>query len=169
MATSLRLVVRIEGHAVGGTEQGNVVPQWHPVIEKIIDMPAGTTVGQIDSLAAPSGSAAAAVATVDLRGSLSSPVTQLGTQSFTDLVLMWIENQATTTGKTLDVGAGSNPVTSWVKASGDAVKLYPGGFFLYYAGAVDDCGTTAATGDIISLDPGANTVAYQTLFAGRSV
>lgn len=162
-----RIRVLVEVLVVGDSE-GDSAPRWAPKFEKVIDLASGTSAGQIDSAYVEDGSAVAAAATLDLRGALTNEVRTAGSQVFTDVQVFWVENKATATTKTLEVGAGSNPWITWLKATGDAVKLYPGGFFLYYAGQVDDVQTTATTGDILTLDPGANTIGYQVGVLGRS-
>lgn len=165
--TSARIRITIETFVIGDSE-GDNRPRWTPVKEKVINLPNGTSAGQIDAAYIEDTSAAGSAATFDLRGSLTNEVRTAGTQAFTDVVAFWIDNTATATGKTLEVGAGSNPWITWVKATGDAVKVPAGGFLFWYAGDVDDIQTTATTGDVLTIDPGANTIGFQVGVLGRS-
>jgi len=113
-------------------------------------------------------SAAAAADAIDLRGSLVGAFGNV--LSFVEVKLILIVNRATTSTHVLSVGAGSNPAFSGLfGATGDIIKVAAGGTFLWIA-PYDGSGllTTAGTADILTIDPGANTISYDIVILGAS-
>lgn len=171
IVTTCRVHVKIETVTIDTAADGaGNPPQFRTMFEKVVDFASGVAANQIDQIYVDDGSAAATPATYDLKGgaALTGPIRGAGAASFVDVALMWFENQATTTGKLLDVGAGSNPFLSFVKATGDAIRIPAGGWCIWYAGQVDDQQPVAGTGDVLTIDPGANTVGFQFGVVGRS-
>lgn len=69
----------------------------------------------------------------------------------------------------LTIGAGTNPWISWLIATGDGVKVGPGGLLALIAPDASGLGTvTASTGDILTVTPGAAAGAYQIMILGRT-
>jgi hypothetical protein len=103
--------------------------------------------------------------TFDLAGSLTDPMGS--TLVFAEVNLFIIWNLHATS--IYSVGAGSNPFINWVMASGDGVKVRPGGIFCMYAPDSTGYAVTAGTGDVVTVATNAGTsVTYDVLIAGRS-
>jgi hypothetical protein len=137
---------------------------WPPPTYQVQEFATGTSDSQMDRVWSDQRTVTAAADDLDVRGGLTS---QLDGSSvvFTDLCLIGIHNTDTT--DTLSVGADANAIATLWGATGDIIKIPPGGMFLW--AAPDDCiATTAGTGDILQIDPGANTVTYNIILAGRS-
>jgi hypothetical protein len=124
----------------------------------------GTSDNQIDRVWSDTRSAAGAADPLDVRGGITSQLDG-STIQLADLCLVAIRNKSTTA--TLSIGGGSNPITGLWGASGDIIKIPPGGIFLWWA-PDDGIATVAGTGDILNVDPGAFTIEYDILLAGRS-
>ena len=76
-------------------------------------------------------------------------------------------NKSTTSTEILSLGAGANPVGGLWGAGGDLIKIGPGGVFLWLD-VQDGIVPVAGTGDILQIDPGADTIAYDLAILGRS-
>jgi hypothetical protein len=87
--------------------------------------------------------------------------------AFLKITELWIYNKATTTAYNLLVGAGSNPIVSLWGATGDIIKIPPGGH-IHLTSPIDGFAVIATTGDILKIDSGANTVPYEIIIIGRS-
>lgn len=108
---------------------------------------------------------AQAMGTIDLRGSLAS-LCDGSTVIFPIVVGVFVVNLSTTAGEYIAVGGGSNPWLTWLGASGDLVRVGPGGFLALWS-PVDGYATTAATGDILTLSAGAGAPTCDVLIVGR--
>lgn len=85
---------------------------------------------------------------IDLAGSL---LDQFGnTITFTKIKGILISAASTNTNLIL-VGGGSNPFLTWVGASGDLIKVRPGGTFALYSNDATGYAVTASTGDILEI------------------
>lgn len=129
----------------------------------------GTTDNAFDLVWSDSRSAAAAADTLDLRGVLAAA---LGGSllNLLEVCAIVIKNKATTAAHVLSVGAGSNPAFAGLfGATGDVIKVPASGLFVWFA-PLDGGGlaTTAGTADILTIDPGANTISYDIVILGRS-
>jgi len=126
----------------------------------------GTGDGMCDRHYHFSGTATAAAATIDLSGALTD---KLGnTVSAVEVVGILIQNLGTAAAHILWLGAGSNPAFAGLfKATGDAIVIpagsATGGIPFLWKAHYDGGGLTitGATADILTLDPGANTIAYR--------
>jgi len=128
--------------------------------------PSGTGASQFDVVYGDSGSAAGSAVSVDLLGSLTSVLTGAAI-SFVELCGIVIRNKSTTSTEVLTIGGGSNPVVGLWGASGDAIKVGPGGVFVWFD-PIDGVSPIAGTGDLLAIDPGSDTIAYDLLLLGRS-
>lgn len=126
----------------------------------------GTGATQCDRVWSDTRTAAASADTIDLLGTLTD-ITG-ATISFVDILGFGIRNKSSTTGENLTVGAGSNPWVDWVGTSGDQVVIPPGGAFFWFAGTTDDVQPTAGTGDVLTIDPGSDSITYDLILFGRS-
>ena len=134
-------------------------------IAALVALANGTGANQANLVYSASGSLAATTLDLDLNGSLTTTVT--GAVNFDKITAIVVRNKATTTGYTLKVGAGSNPIAACWIAAGDGATIGAGGCLVLTA-PVDGFAVTAGTADILRLDSGANTVAYEVLLIGRS-
>ena len=104
--------------------------------------------------------------TWDLAGTLTSELSG-ATVTFVEVTGFWIRNKSTTTGEILEVGAGSNPLLNWIKATGDATKIGPGGVYLHTS-PIDGFAVTAGTGDVLTITSASGTISYEIAIWGRS-
>jgi len=103
---------------------------------------------------------------LDLAGGL----TDLGGTAITmvEVTAITVKNNSTTTGEVLTIGAGSNPLLNWIIATGDGVKIGPGGVF-HISSPYDGYAITAGTGDILFLDASTgDTIRVDYIIHGRS-
>ncbi len=137
----------------------------HSLVQNLY-YPTGAGASQLDVVYHASASAAAAADTYDVLGSLSSVLTG-DAISFVTLCGIIVVNKSTTSTELLTIGAGSNPITGLWAASGDAIKIGPGGVFLWLD-VQDGITPVAGTGDVLTIDPGADTISYDLALLGRS-
>lgn len=125
----------------------------------------GTGTSQFDRASKKSVSLAAAAQDLDLSG---STFTTPGGTAWTvaKLGILAVKNNATTAGyKILALGdANSAPI---LNTAATTLNVGPDGFFLLVS-PIDGIAVTAGTGDIIQLDPGANTIDGEIFVAARS-
>ena len=105
---------------------------------------------------------------IDLAGSLSDLLS--GTLTLAKLKLLMIFNQASEGAPTniLNVGGGSNPITTLWGAGGDIIKVKPQGCLLLFDPTAGGYAVTAGTGDILRLDAAAGTFNVDIMLAGTS-
>jgi len=123
----------------------------------------GTGAAQNDRVWSDKRTLVGAVDSLDLLGTLTSQLTG-AVVNFVDVYGYAIKNNATTTAYKLTIGGGANAFTK----IGSTREIGPGGFDLWGYGNVDSASPVAATGDILTVDPGANTVEYEIIIWGRS-
>lgn len=158
------LTFKVEAREVISGDLGDTVKNhlW----SVLLGVESGTTATKADRVWSDTRSAAASADTIDLLGTLTDASGT--TISFVDVLLFAIKNKSTTATENLTVGAGSNNWSTWAGASGHQVVIPPGGAFVWFAGTVDDEQPTAGTGDILTIDPGSDTISYDIIVLGRS-
>ena len=127
----------------------------------------GTTAAsyQQDLVHSDTISLAGSATALDLAGGLTDA---FGTTiTMVEVTGITVKNNSTTTGEVITIGAGSNPLINWVAASGDGVVIGPGGVF-HISSPFDGYAVTAGTGDILTLDPGSDTISCDYIIHGRS-
>lgn len=126
----------------------------------------GTTDGtQVNRVWSDSGSVAAGVPVeIDLLGLLTSQLDG-STVSFVDMVGVFIK--ILTGSGNLEIGAGSNPWITWLKATGDAVVI-TGANAVFVWLCPNGKAPTATTGDILTLTSSSGTITYEIAIIGRS-
>lgn len=102
----------------------------------------------------------------DLRGGLVS-VASGASVPFPIVCGIFLKNLSTTTGQYLSIGGGSNPFITWLGATGDAIRVGPGGLFTLWS-PVDGYAVTADTADILRVTPATGTIAYELCVVGRA-
>lgn len=126
----------------------------------------GTGSNKIDAVYSSPSTSISGATDVDLRASLAS-VLDGSTVSFPIVCGVFIKNLSTTSGQYITVGAATTPWITWLGASGDAVRVGPGGFFALWS-PVDGYATTAGTADILTLTPATGSPSYALMILGRS-
>ena len=134
--------------------------------EKIAEYANGTGANQVDLVYTDSVAVEGTPITYDLSGSLVS-ILDGSAVVFSNIVGFAIINKTLTSGQSVEIGAGSNPWTGWLKASGDAVVLGAGGVFVWTS-PIDGGAVVATTGDIITLTRSALNVNVDIIIWGRS-
>jgi len=164
MSVTGTLTLKVSAREVASGDLRDAVAEhlW----QSLLGWESGTTSTKADRVWSDTRSAAASADTIDLLGSLTDIAGT--TISFVDVLGFAVKNKSTTATENLTVGAGSNPWFGWLGATGDSVKVPPGGCFVWFAGTVDDASPTAGTGDILTIDPGSDTISYDIIVWGRS-
>ena len=121
----------------------------------------GTGTDQVNSRFHDTRTVTGAPENLDLAGGITDSFGVVIT--FTTVKLLFIHNKATTTANTLSI-EGSFVNNGIVTASEDLV-LGPDGI-LFLTSPMDGYTVTAGTGDILTVDPGANTITYDIVIAG---
>lgn len=122
----------------------------------------GTDSNQANQFYSDQITASASAESIDLAGSLTDVFGS--TITFTKVRGLYVRNRATTTAFDLTI-AGNFMTTSVIGGSSQNLVLEPGGVLLLTA-PVDGYVVTAATADVISFDPGANTVTFDVAIYG---
>lgn len=128
----------------------------------------GTSSGQADRIYETNGTlSASATLDIDLSGSLTDRIGN--TVLFVKVKRIALFNLTSTTGINLQLGAGSNPLSSIWAAAGDALKVGPSGC-LVWDSPVDGFAVTAATADILRITnlSGASSCDYRIVVIGTS-
>lgn len=144
-AVSVDLTVTVDEHKSNDLGISKMAHVW----QKIADYAYGTSANQSDLVYSDTLVVTSGGVTLDLNGSLLS-ILDGSAVSFADIVGFCIVNKETTSSQDIEVGAGSNPWTAWLKASGDAVVVGPGGV-LVWTSPVDGGAVVGITGDILTL------------------
>lgn len=127
----------------------------------------GSSANQVANIATAGGSAAATPANVDIRALTALDGTS--TSAWTVVREVIIYNDSTSAGFILNyVLDASNAFTAFMTGTLTGVKLgIPAGSCLRLFRPLDSAGwTVGSSARIISLDPGANTIAYRVVVAG---
>ncbi len=156
----------VETNTTAGVQERSSVLQ-HGIEYDTGELASGTTGSLQDRVWSDLQSVAnGAPDTWDLAGTLTSELSG-ATVTFVEVVGIWIRNKSTTTGEILEIGAGSNPLLNFIKATGDAIKIGPGGVLLITS-PVDGFAVTASTGDVLTITSASGTIAYEIAIWGRS-
>jgi len=128
----------------------------------------GTTDNKQDRVWSDSRSLVATSEQLDLRGVLQSALG--GNLDFIEVRGILIKNKATAAASVLLVGGGANPAFAGLfAATGDIIKVPASGCLLWFA-PLDGGGlaTTGGTADMLTIDSGAATIAYDIVVWGVS-
>lgn len=136
----------------------------NPIVSLAMTFANGTGVDQIDSFWYDRRSLAATTETLDLSGGLTDA---FGTAfSFAKVKLLIVKNNNTTAGHTLKIGGNASNQFLLFTDGSDKYTLGPGGIFMVAEPCAAGLAVTAATGDILKMDAGAQTISYDILIAG---
>ncbi len=141
MTLSARLKVEFTADQTGSNDFGG--PSFEPALRKIIDYVNGTGAGQADILFVDSRTVASATNDdIDLAGALTDAFG--ASVAAAEIVGIVIDSDADNT-TVLTVGvAGTNPWTTMFAASGDGIKVFPGGVFVNFAKDASGMGAVGA-------------------------
>lgn len=157
----LELLEYKTGLGIEGTEVSSI----NHVKQIISSLAQGTGSNKVDSVYVSRQTISGATS-LDLRGSLASAL-DASTVTFPLVVTILVVNNSTTTGQYVTFGEATNPVTSFFAASGDGIKIGPGGFIWLHS-PTDGYATVAGTGDILTLTPSSGSVDVDIFIIGRA-
>lgn len=173
MAVKMKAQILLEffESATGDLGEGVFPQRWYPNSDAAANggkftRANGSGSGQVQVLYSDSNSVAnGAPVTYDLRGALASAF-GVAALAFNPLVGIAVRNKSTAAGEKLQIGAGSNPITTLWGASGDIGIAGPGGFFLTES-PIDGFATTAGTADILQIAAASGTISFDLVIWGR--
>lgn len=148
---SAELLVKFTANQSGSNDLGN--PVFAPELKALLQFTDGTTANKFDIVFTDNRTVASASNDdIDLAGVLTTAFGSTITAA--EIVGIIIKSAAANT-TTLSVGGGTNPwITMWL-ATGDGIKVGPGGIFLNVAPDASGLGAvTAGTGDILRIANG---------------
>jgi hypothetical protein len=123
----------------------------------------GTGANQVADILVQSGTVTSgSPVQVDLSGGLAPPVGSAPTPS--RIVFIRLVNKSTTTGEVLDLGAGTNPVTTYMSGTTPTLKVGPGGH-ADLVSPIDGYAITAGTADALRIAASSGTISYD-IFIG---
>jgi hypothetical protein len=166
---SAELALRFSAYQTGSNDFGG--PDFRPVVDEILQFTAGTAANQADILYVDERAFASSVAdTIDLYGVLTNAFgTVISAAEIVGLVIINSSKAGVRNTVTLSVGAGSAPWFGMFGATGDVIKVPPGGVFALFAPDASGLGAvTATTADILTVTPGAAAGLYQIAILARS-
>lgn len=163
---SAELQVIFKANQTGSNDLGN--PSFDPSLKKVLQFLVGTGANQADMIWTDERTVTTgATDDIDLAGVLSNAFG--ATLTFAEIVgIILVSDAANTT--TLTIGAGTNPWITMFLATGDGIKVGPGGVFVNFAPDASGLGAvTAGTGDILRITNSAGASAtYKIVVLGRS-
>lgn len=168
MALAAELSLRFDFQQGGS---GDFPASFQSTIKKVLTFVNGTASGQANLLYVAERDFLASTAdTIDLAGVLEDAFGAVITAAEVVGILIVGESRAgVKTTVTLAVGAGSSPWFGMFGATGDVIKVPPGGLFALFA--PDAAGLGAVTGgsaDVLTVTPGAAAESYQIAILART-
>lgn len=169
MGISAELSFRLSARQTGSNEFGG--PDFTPVVDKLYQLVNGTLADQCDILWVDERTFAVSTADpIDLYGVLTSAFgATLNMAEIVAVVIIAESIAGVRTTVTLSVGAGSAPWFGMFGATGDVIKVPPGGMLVLVAPDAAGLGAvTPTTADTLTITPGAATGTYQIAILARS-
>lgn len=167
VVTSAEFKISLNAVITGTNDQGN--PLWTPALTKTLQFTNGTIANRFDLLFTDTRSVGSASNDdLDIIDALINGLNEQ-VQFLKPVGIIIISAAANTT--VLTVGAGTNPyIAPWI-ATGDGIKVGPGGVFCLVDPDVTGIGAAVAgTGDILRVANAAGaTASYDVAIFGRSV
>lgn len=169
MGLTAELKFKFLASQIGSNEFGG--PEFNPVLDETYQFANGVAADQADILWTDERAFIASTADpIDLAGVLTNAFG--ATITAAEIVAILIINASKAGVRntvTLSVGAGSNPWFGMFGATGDVIKVPPGGTLMLVAPDASGLGAvTAGTGDILTVTPGAAAGTYQIAILARS-
>lgn len=131
-------------------------------INKSQSLTNGTGSGQANQVFTDQRTVSAASENLDLAGGLTDAFGD--TITFTGIKMLMVKNLSTTAGQDLTL-SGNFLDDDMLGGGSSTVILGPGGIF-FISSPVDGFDVTAGTGDILTVDPAANTISYDIVLLG---
>lgn len=169
MALTSEITVRLKARQTGANDFGG--PDFTPLLERIFQFTDGTTANKADILYVDERAFSSSTADeIDLYGVLSNAFGQvINAAEVVAVIIVNASIAGVANTVTLSVGAGSAPWFGMFGATGDVIKVPPGGAFLAVAPDAAGFGAvTATTADILTVTPGAAAGVYQVAILARS-
>lgn len=160
------LLVKFTANVSGSNDLGN--PVFAPELKSLLQFTNGTTANKADLIFTDTRSVnSASNDDIDLAGVLADAFG--ATITAAEIVGLMIKSAAANT-TVLTVGAGSNPWITMFAATGDGIKVMPGGVFVNFAPDASGLGAvTAGTGDILRVaNASGATASYDIVILARS-
>lgn len=156
MSLTAELRVKFSSALTGSNDLGN--PEQRAVLDKLLQFADGTTANKADGVLTDTRTInASSNDDVDLAGALTNA---LGAAvAAAEIVGIIIVNRSTTQTLTLGV-AGTNPWTAMFAASGDGIKVFPGGVFVNFAPDANGLGAVVGgASDVLRVANGSGSAA----------
>lgn len=167
MATSLSSTIRAQIAAAYTDDQGLVTPAANLNFEALLNWANGVLINTADKVFWKRDTVATGTPkTYDLSGGVTDVFGNALTLAKVSLIA--VKNRSTTVGEIISIGAGSNPLINWVMATGDGVKIGPGGFFLIADPSLAAYAVTGGTGDVLTLASAAGSPGFDLVVIGRT-
>lgn len=169
MGLSSQFSMKFSAQLTGGNAFGG--PEFDPNLVEQLQFMSGTLSDQADLLyIAERAFTASSADTIDLTGTLKDALgNNYNAAEVVGIVIANKSKAGVRNTVALSVGAGTNPWFGMFGATGDVLKIPPGGLFALFGPDANGLGTvTAATADILTVTPGAAAGAYQVAILGRS-
>ena len=125
------------------------------------DYTTGSGANQVNAWYATTRSAAAAADTIDLDADLADAFGT--TLVFTSIKEIWIINRSTASGEDLTISGDA--MLAFVGNNAHQAKAAAGGMW-HQSAPVDGFAISSPDQDVLSIDPGANTISYDLIIAG---
>jgi hypothetical protein len=141
MTLAAKLRVEFSADQKGGSDFGG--PEFEPTLRRVLDFANGIGAGQADLLFVDSRTVnASGNDDIDLAGALTDALG--ATVTAAEIVGLIVDSDpGNTTVLTVGV-AGTNPWTTMFAASGDGIKVFPGGIFVNFARDASGLGAVGA-------------------------
>jgi hypothetical protein len=169
MATTLSTIIRAQISAAYQDTTSSVSSSVQNIdYPKVLSWPNGVVINTADKVFAKSDTVSSgSPKTYDVSGGITDAFGNSLTLAKVTAIAVF--NNSTTVGEILSIGAGSNPLLNWVIATGDGVKVGPGGFFAIADPSLAAFGVTAGTGDVLQVAVAAGTnVPFDIVIVGRT-
>jgi len=163
---SASITVNLKAKQTGANDLGT--PNFEPSLAAALSFTGGTLANQVDRMFFDERTVGAASNDdIDLAGALIDAYG--ATITFAEIAAILIVASASN-ANLLSIGGGSNPWITWLIATGDGVKVPPGGVFLLAGPDGTGLGAvTAGTGDILRIgNAGGAPCTFKIAILGRS-
>jgi hypothetical protein len=162
---SAELDVRFSAAQTGSNDFGG--PDFRPIVKKILQFTSGTAAGQADILFVDTRTVVSGTPDdIDLSGALTDA---FGASVVSAEIVGLLINHKSGTG-TLSVGvAGTNPWVTMFAASGDGIKVFPGGLFVNFGSDASGLGAVVGgASDVLRVTASAGTVIFDLAVLART-
>lgn len=169
MGLSANLLIKLNARQTGANDFGG--PDFSPELEKLFQFASGTGADQADILYVDERAFVASTAVeFDLFGVLTQAFgSVINAAEIVAIVIINESKDGVRNTVTLSVGAGTAPWFGMFGATGDVIKVPPGGAIAAVAPDAAGYGAvTATTADILTVTPGAAAGSFQIAILART-